>query len=716
MDQLIGRRLDGRYELLNLVGSGGMAQVYRAHDLATHRIVAVKVLKEQFLDNEEIVQRFKNESRAISMMDHPNIVRVYDVSVWDKTQFLVMELIEGQDLKRFMDANGGKLTWKETVHFAEETLYALQHAHEHGIIHRDVKPQNIMLLRDGSIKVMDFGIARFFRSGVQTSTDKAMGSVHYISPEQAKGEQTDARSDLYSVGVMMYEMLTGQLPFNGDSNVAVAIKQISEAPKPLREIDPNIPEGLEAIVLRAMQKAPEDRYASAQQMLEDISKFKENPSIQFAYRYIQETPTRYIDVVKDNRKQSEAVPEGRSERGKTAQPKSGSSAKNKKKKGFSHYALPVLAGMAFAFLFGSVLLVYMIFHFSGNTLFEKRADVDLPNFVGMNVEQVLHDKEYNSQFVFSVQEAYRSDYGYGYIYDQSPKGNKNVKEGHEIILRVSKGVQIVTVPNVVGYVKEEVVEELSAMGLSVLVRYEVDGSVPLGQVIKTEPIAGTQLSSGQQITVFVSAEKIDNTRRVPSLIGVTSLEDAKKLLSQSTLALGTATGVESELPEGTIIEQSVDPGTSVYAGTAIHVSYSLGYVTRVFKITVRVIPKEGTEILNGQTVSYSGESYVTQGGGKMQNFTFEVSTTAPEAQVEINGKSITVSSDVAVEVFVKSANRPDGCTCPEGANHDKSFKKCALNKSASSDVPDSSDSSSSSDSSDSSDVSSEEPSDDSEER
>ncbi len=256
MDNLIGKRLDGRYSIESLVGVGGMANVYRGTDLKTGNQIAVKVLKDEFLDNEELVRRFKNESKAISILSHPNIVKVYDVSVTDKLQYIVMEYVDGITLKEYLKQRGGALTWKETVHFATQILSALQHAHSKGIIHRDVKPQNIMLLADGSIKMMDFGIARFSRAQSQTVSDKAIGSVHYISPEQAKGERTDARTDIYSVGVMLYEMLSGRLPFDGDGAVSIAIMQISEKPKPLAEIAPQTPAGLRQITEKAMEKDP----------------------------------------------------------------------------------------------------------------------------------------------------------------------------------------------------------------------------------------------------------------------------------------------------------------------------------------------------------------------------------------------------------------------------------------------------------------------------
>ncbi len=659
---MIGNKLDGRYELLELIGSGGMADVYRACDLISKKTVAVKVLKEQFLGNEEVVHRFKNESRAISLLDHPNIVKVLDVSVWDKTQFLVMELIEGQDLRAFIQKNGGKLSWKETVRITEEVLYALQHAHEHGIIHRDIKPANIMILKNGSVKVMDFGIARFSRSGMQTSTDRTMGSVHYISPEQVSGEETDAKSDLYSLGITMYEMLTGKLPFEGESSVSVAIKQISDNPRPPRELEPDIPEGLEDIILRVLKKKPDERYDSAEGMLQAIQVFKQNPSIMFAYQYLSSSPTKYIDTIKDVKE--------------TATKPTATGNKKKKKKSPGHYILPVLFGMAFSALVGSAILIYMIFHFSGNSMFEEREDVELPNFVGMSVQDVVKNKEYSSKFKFTVQEEYRNDYAENEIYDQSPKGNKIVKEGHEIVLRVSKGVQIVTVPDVTGYTKEEAISTLGALNLSVLVRYETGSEVPIGQVIQTEPACNTDLSSGQQVTVFVSAEKVDNTRIVPNLVGLTSLDEAKTLLGQSGLSIGTVTEAENEAPVGTIIGQSVAEGTSVYTGTVVNLTTSTGVVTKIWEITVKIIGENSGEIKNGQEIKYGEEKYVTEGGGKEQSFTFSVSTTTNDAIAYIDGKEYKVTGDTEITLTKQIATRPNGCTCPAGENHNSANSEC----------------------------------------
>ena len=276
MDKYIGKKLDGRYEIRELIGVGGMANVYKAYDVLENRVVAVKILREEYMNNDEFMRRFRNESRAISLLDHPNIVKVYDVIFSNRIQSIVMEYIDGITLKDYIEQEH-VLRWKEALHFTVQILRALQHAHDKGIVHRDIKPQNIMLLSDGTIKITDFGIARFSRSSTKTITDKAIGSVHYISPEQASGAFTDARSDIYSVGVMMFEMLTGKLPFEADTLVSVAVKQIQSQPALPRSINPDIPEGLQDIVMRAMQKDADKRYQSAAEMLHDIDEFKKNP-------------------------------------------------------------------------------------------------------------------------------------------------------------------------------------------------------------------------------------------------------------------------------------------------------------------------------------------------------------------------------------------------------------------------------------------------------
>ncbi len=295
MDNYVGKRLDGRYEIREIVGVGGMAVVYKAYDNIDDRMVSIKVLKDEFLANEEFRRRFKNESKAIAVLSHPNIVKVYDVSLGDKLQYIVREYVEGITLKEYIEQQG-VIPWKEAVHFTTQILRALQHAHDKGIVHRDIKPQNIMLLENGTIKVTDFGIARFSRGETRTMTEAAIGSVHYISPEQARGEMTDDKADIYSVGVVLYEMITGRLPFESDSAVSVAIMQVQNEATPPREINPQIPVGLEQITLHAMEKSTANRYQSAAEMLLDLDELKRNPSIKFDYTYfVDKEPTKFIN-------------------------------------------------------------------------------------------------------------------------------------------------------------------------------------------------------------------------------------------------------------------------------------------------------------------------------------------------------------------------------------------------------------------------------------
>ena len=289
MDQNIGKLLDNRYELLERVGTGGMAMVYKAKCHWLNRFVAVKILREELAQDEEFRRRFHEESQAVAMLSHPNIVSVYDVSRSSEMDYIVMELIEGITLKQYMLKRGGKLSWKEALHFITQIMKALSHAHSRGIIHRDIKPHNIMVLRDGSVKVADFGIARLVSSNQNTMTQEALGSVHYISPEQARGSRIDARSDIYSAGVVLYEMLTGRLPYEGESPVAVAIQHINSIPLSPRDIEPSIPEALEEITMKAMASDMDKRYVSADAMLADLEEFRKNPSISFDY-----TPADYM--------------------------------------------------------------------------------------------------------------------------------------------------------------------------------------------------------------------------------------------------------------------------------------------------------------------------------------------------------------------------------------------------------------------------------------
>ena len=577
MDNLIGKRLDGRYSIEGLVGVGGMANVYRGTDLKTGNRIAVKVLKEEFLDNEELVRRFKNESKAISILSHPNIVKVYDVSVTDKLQYIVMEYVDGITLKEYLKQRGGALTWKEVVHFATQVLSALQHAHSKGIIHRDVKPQNIMLLADGSIKMMDFGIARFSRAQSQTVSDKAIGSVHYISPEQAKGERTDARTDIYSVGVMLYEMLSGRLPFDGDGAVSIAIMQISEKPKPLAEIAPNTPAGLRQITEKAMEKDPDKRYQSAQEMLDAIEEFKRNPSIRFEYEYrnAEDNPERNINRVVNSAKpgaKAANIRTGDARRVGTANPGRSKSGKKKKKasKGFSLF--PIFFGMAVAFVIGAAILIYLIFTNSSNLLFSNRADVQIISFVGMTKDEFLAT-DYNSLLRAEFPEEYSSEPA-GTIIRQTPKAGRTVKEKQRIVLTVSLGTQYVTIPETKNMVAEDAEQTLKDMGLRVTKKPMSDNTVANGAVVYSQPSSGETVEGGTTVILYVSRSEVAKESQVPSLTGKT-IEEARNEVKGLNLSIRTVEQ-PSEQPEGTVLSQSPDAGTMVRKSSVITLVVSTG--------------------------------------------------------------------------------------------------------------------------------------------
>ena len=562
MDKLIGKKLDGVYEIQSLIGCGGMANVYRGVDLRSGTVVAVKVLREEYMHDQDLVRRFKNESKAISILNHPNIVKVYDVSVTDKLQYIVMEYIDGITLKEYLNKRGGRLTWRESVHFVEQILYALQHAHENGVVHRDVKPQNIMLLPDGSLKMMDFGIARISRAENQLVNGKTMGSVHYISPEQARGDETDAKSDLYSVGVMLYEMLSGKLPFSSGSVVEVAIQQISDKPQPLAELAPDIPRALVEITERAMAKNPANRYQSAAEMLEDLRRFKQDPEIRFAYKYMtDESSEKVIDKTMRQKKT-----------GKTETQPTQTTRKTKKKRSAF---LPVLFGITAAFCIACAVLCLMLLKNSSSPLFSDAADLELPDLTGLTREEVEQSSVYD-RITIKWEEEYNSSVEAGLVYRQSPRAQRTVKEGQIVTLTVSLGTKYEVIPDLRNAAQDTAEATLKDKGFHVLIVQTVDSSVAVGAVIRTDPEVGTTVEAGSTIMLYVSRAQVATTTNVPDVLGRT-VEDAQRVLAGSRLSLGAQTHVYSnEYPAGVICGQGYDVGTEVRINSRVPVYISDG--------------------------------------------------------------------------------------------------------------------------------------------
>ncbi len=598
MDKYSGKRLDARYEIQELIGVGGMAYVYKAYDIIDDRTVAIKILKEEFLGNQDFLRRFKNESKAIAMLDHPNIVKVYSVSFGDRMQYIVMEYIDGISLKEYLNRQAGGLSWKEAIHFTAQILKALHHAHENGIIHRDIKPQNIMLLQDGSIKVTDFGIARFSDSETRTMTDKAIGSVHYIAPEQARGDLTDGKTDIYSVGVMLYEMITGRLPFEADNAVSVAIMQLQTDPTPPREINPAIPIGLEEITLKAMQKNPQQRYQSAREMLVDLEAFRRDPNVRFHYVYTTagEEATRVVDSLDKISTQENTAYQTQAQGTASAQetPRYSDSytyegmdydeqEKPRKKTGL---IVGISVGAAAVVAAIAVILCFVFGVFGGNTAV---GEIDLPNFVGQNVEDVLKaqqedDCEYKN-LKLEVEYSQDSDEEEGTILKQNPDGNIKVKENATVTLTVSSGKNIDNIPDVTGKSQTDAVAALVAKGFT---NYEIQetesDTVAAGNVVKTSPEAGIEAAKDTKITLYVSSGTGKVT--VPSVVN-SSLDNAKSQIESAGLKVGSVDYATSDdIAEGNVISTSPGSGTEVEKGSAVSIVVSEG--TGVSSVNVPV--------------------------------------------------------------------------------------------------------------------------------
>lgn len=570
MDRYIGKKLDGRYEIKEIIGVGGMANVYRAYDSIDDRTVAVKILRDEHMQNDELLRRFRNESKAIAVLSHPNIVKVYDVSFNEDIQYIVMEYIDGITLKEYIEQQK-VLRWKEAVHFTVQILRALQHAHDKGIVHRDIKPQNIMLLADGTIKVADFGIARFARASQQTVTDKAIGSVHYISPEQAKGDVTDEKSDIYSVGVMLYEMTTGKLPFDAESPVSVALQQIQSQPKRPRSINPDIPEGLEDIIIRAMQKDPARRYQSAAEMLRDIDEFKRDPTVSFEYKY---TEPEEMSITENFTKTAKKTKKIKDEQVRSAP------------------VVPVLTGITVAFII--VAILFLIGIMAMVRPFEEVPDTTAPNLVGMDIEEA---KKQYSKFNIEVESsAFHDSYDKDVIYYQNVKPGMTVKEKSTIKVKISSGVQSFSLADYTNFEENQVYAILTDNDIEFTTITEYNDDIPEGYVIKTEPGADTVVDSGTVVIIYVSMGPKTTYATVPNVLGY-KLNDAKLMLNSAGIKIGSVTRVDSTQAGSVILSQSLSVGTQVQRGTTIDLVIAMERDSEANSVTLDIpLPSDNRSV------------------------------------------------------------------------------------------------------------------------
>lgn len=552
-DKYIGKILDDRYEIIELIGSGGMANVYKALCHRLNRYDAVKIMRDETAANTELRRRFRAESQAVAMLSHPNIVSVYDVSHSDDVEYIVMELIDGITLKQYLQKKS-VLDPSEVLDFTIQTAKALEHAHSKGIIHRDIKPQNIMLLKDGMIKVADFGIASL-ENTIEENNGETVGSVHYIAPEQARGEAPDARSDIYSLGIVMYEMLTGKLPYVGNSDVEVAVKHMNTDPVTPRDIVPSIPEELERICLKAMNSNIDERYQSASEMLADLEEYK---SQSLAAHVLEDSEAVLID--------SEEPPRRRAKR-----------SRRSKKIALSSGILAVLLFIIIGFVF---LNGYFL-----KDLFSDPVKVKVDNFVGRYYEDVINDKDYKKIYDFKVTFKVDLEHEYGIILSQDPESgrSKTVSDkGSKIVVElvcaaetVDDQKRLLKVPDIVNHEREEAISMVQDAGFTYTLEQAPSDSITKGYVISTDPVDGAAADEGSEIKIIISTGPETVMTKVPQLKGL-SKDAAIAKIESSNLSIGSISTAESDLVAGTVIDQNIAAGTEIEEHTKISITVSSG--------------------------------------------------------------------------------------------------------------------------------------------
>ena len=653
-DKYIGRMLDNRYEILEVIGTGGMAVVYKARCHRLNRLVAIKILKDDNLGDEDFRRRFHAESQAVAMLSHPNIVSVYDVSTSVMADYIVMELIEGITLKQYMKKKG-VLNWKETLHFAMQIAKALEHAHGKGIVHRDIKPHNVMVLKNGSVKVMDFGIARLISKG-NTLTKEALGSVHYISPEQAKGGRVDNRSDIYSLGVVMYEMMTGRPPYEGESPVSVAIQHINGGAAMPSVFNPNIPGGLEQIIMRAMAKSVANRYPSATRMLSDMDEFRKDPTMLFDYTGLSvdeairmSKPPLVLNPQPGTKPETPARPQTtpRPSTGRKTAPQNHRRRKPRRtQQEIRRNKMTTIAIVSCSVVAILAVGIFMAILLGGGFTPDEKL-VTIPKLTG----EIFDELPDYAGLTIRKEEAYNDSVEAGIVISQAPVAGEKVVEGSLVVVKVSLGSipRVVKMTDLTGRSKEWAIDFLDSQdfGLKYTIKEENHDSIAQGQVIRTEPKAGVELTNGQSITLWISKGKKVQFSAMPDLVNQTE-EQARKTLNLQDMALDIV--VEEvfniNIKAGTVMETEPTSGERLKTGQTVKLYVSKG------------VEKKAMPDLLGMEHTQASELLTTM-GFKPPKITYEFST-EPENTVIGQSHEKGVEYEVHEDIVLRVSKGPSG--------------------------------------------------------
>ena len=664
---LEGSVIGNRYKIQEKIGNGGMATVYKALDQILNRYVAVKVLREEFTTDEEFIKRFNAEAQSAARLTHPNIVSVYDVGQEYNIYYIVMELIQGKTLKQIIEEDG-HLSWKWAVNIAIQIASALEMAHKNNIIHRDIKPHNIMITEDGVAKVTDFGIAKAVSNSTITAFGTTLGSVHYFSPEHARGGYTDSKSDLYSLGVVMYEMVTGKVPFDADTPVSVALKHMQEEPVPPIKVNKEIPFAVNQIILKAMKKDPNERYQNASEMIKDLNIALKRPEGGFVEeRNFEDSFTRRIPTVNvsDNRNGNiKSDNEEEKPKGKIAT------------FFYNHPKTKVASIIAlFVLIFVATLVITLTVINSSSP-----KDVQIPNVVNLTQEEAKQKIE-QLKLKFAYKEEYSADVEAGHVISQDPQyiNNYSVKEGSTVTVVISKGMEQTKVPKVIGMEYSKAESALTEAGLEVEKVEETSQKVEAGYVISQEIDANTEVQKGTKIKIHVSTGTGIKKVTVTSVIGKSS-EEAKKILTDLKLEVNVVEDEDTSKSDGVVLKQSVDPGTSVEEGSAITITVNKIEKNKQGTVNINVkalanrhLPKSSDEE-DDNTTTTSNNVKITVMVGSDKVYSQKVSRDTEKLNVTVEGKG-----NITVKVYIANEDESSNGILAKNATIDLNSENTVLN-------------------------------------